>query len=167
MKEAKVTLTKKDLLYDVDALTYKRVDATLAGEAQRAQNALSSDSSEDLDGSILNRLISTRLAKIKRKLAFAIKANNQSMVASPTTTLSESIEIPLMVPDNYTQDQLSSLSDMMHDYLVKGTIRDWYKNAGVVSTVDDSELEELESAIVCSLRVGYTRRPMQPFGPRK
>jgi hypothetical protein len=139
----------------------------MGGEAERTQNALSSDSKEELDGSLINRYIAGRVAKLRRKLAFALKPGNATMTATPAASVPERINFDLLVPDKFTYEQLSAMSELMHEYVVKGAILDWYQFTGIAPTVSKEELELLESAIVSTLRVGFTHRPLQPFGPRK
>ena len=43
MKQASITLYKKELYTDIDAKTFKRTDASLVQHPERTQNAVASD----------------------------------------------------------------------------------------------------------------------------
>lgn len=167
MKSATVTLYKNLLLADIDALTFKRVDGVLSGESDQVKNALSSDSEEALDKNILHRLIETMDAKIRGRIAFCLADADEAL--SVTNELSkdeETFEYAMSVPDAFNKSRLSSLAKKMHDYIVHGTLCDWYAMQNMKGNVSEAGLEAMETEIVCMLRSSYVKRPLQPFGPK-
>lgn len=166
-KPATITIYKKAVLADIDAQTFKRVDGILAGESEQMKNALSSDSSEHLDEHILHGHMETRDADIRKRLAFCLdfyeedlSVNNLLEIDVPT------FEYKLSVPDAFDKQRLKILAKKIHNYLVQGTLHDWYATQNMNGNVSQTELEDMESEIVCMLRKSHVQRPLQPFGPR-
>lgn len=167
MKTCEITIKTEAVLYDVDAITYKRMDATMAAQSDREQNALSSDSAEDLDKYMLLRFIDARDARLRKRLSFALQSEEaETLSVSNEMPTGEAYSYKLNVPDNFTRDKSLSLVAQIHDYFVKGAAYDWYVNAGVQPLVTYEVLELLEQSIINMLRTSYVKRPIQPFGPR-
>ena len=166
-KSATITIYKREILTSVDAQTYKRVDGVLSSESEQAKNALSSDSTENLDKHILHEYMEHRGSTLRNRLAFCLisededlSVNNLLEVEVPT------FEYRLLVPDNYDRQRLQVLAKKMHNYIVQGVLYDWYATQNMKGNVSKEELEEMESSIVSMLRSSYVKRPLQPFGPR-
>lgn len=60
----------------------------------------------------------------------------------------------------------ASLKVLLRKYLTDATLYDWYTKHGVTASITYEDIEAQESKIVCSLRQGFTKRPLQPFGPK-
>lgn len=60
----------------------------------------------------------------------------------------------------------SSLKVMLRKYLTDAVLYDWYTKHGIAASITYEDIDALESKIVCTLRQGYTKKPLQPFGPR-
>lgn len=60
----------------------------------------------------------------------------------------------------------SSLRVLLRKYLTDSVLFDWYTKHGIQSSLTYEGIEAQESKIVCTLRAGFTRRPLQPFGPK-
>lgn len=166
-KPAKITIYKKAVLADIDAQTFKRVDGALSGESDQVRNAISSDSSEHLDENILHGHMEQRDANIRKRLAFCLAPDNGELVV---TNLMEkdvpTFDYQLSVPDKFDKQQLRILAKKIHNYLVQGSLVDWYATQSMSGNVSALDLEDLESEIVCMLRASFVKRPLQPFGPR-
>lgn len=168
MKSASITIKKSLVLYDINALTYKRVDGVMSDQSDKVKNAISSDTEEELDKMLLHRMMEQRDGEIRRKLAFALKGESETLTASNDINDAEPNFIyDLVVPDTFTSASLSALTQNIHRYLVDGCAYDWYRKQGVEYAVGESELEDLEAVIASSLRIGYIKKPLQPFGPAK
>ena len=167
-KPATITIYKKAVLADIDAQTFKRVDGVLAGESDQVKNALSSDSTEDLDEHILHGHMETRDANIRMRLAFcldndgesSLSASNLLDIDTPTFTYA------LSVPEIYDNNRLKILARKIHNYIVQGALHDWYATQNMKGNVSAAELEDMESEIICLLRSSSVKRPLQPFGTR-
>lgn len=166
-KPATITIYKKAVLADIDAQTFKRVDGVLAGESDQVKNALSSDSSEHLDGHILHGHMETRDANIRKRLAFCLDFYEEDMSVSNLLEM----DVPtfvynLSVPDVFDRQRLKILAKKIHNYMVQGTLHDWYATQNMKGNVSQDELEDMESEIICMLRSSFVKRPLQPFGPQ-
>lgn len=166
-KPATITIYKKAVLADIDAQTFKRVDGILAGESEQVKNALSSDSSEHLDEHILHGHMETRDADIRKRLAFCLDFNEEDLSVNNLLEMDvPTFEYKLSVPDVFDKQRLKILAKKIHNYLVQGTLHDWYATQNMNGNVSQTELEDMESEIVCMLRKSHVQRPLQPFGPR-
>ena len=166
-KTATVTLHKQAILAEIDALTYKRADGVLSKESEQLKNALSSDSSEDLDKHILYRCMDTRDANLRGRLAFCLRDTDiDSMSVSNILDTDTKYEFALNVPEKFTGERLKALARKMHEYIMHGTLCDWYATQNMKGNVSETDLEAMETEIVCMLRSSYVKRPLQPFGPK-
>lgn len=166
-KEATITIVKDALFADIDAQTFKRVDGVLSAESEQMKNAISTDSEESLDRHILYRLMETRDAAIRQRLTFCLIPSDEALTAN--NLLDERglyFKYMLTVPENCDKQRLQSIARKIHNYLVQGTLYDWYATQNMKGNVGSAELEEMESSIVSMLRSSYVKRPLQPFGPR-
>lgn len=166
-KPATITIYKKAVLADIDAQTFKRVDGILAGESEQVKNALSSDSSEHLDKHILHGHMETRDADIRKRLAFCLDFYEEDLSVNNLLEMDvPTFEYKLSVPDAFDKQRLKILAKKIHNYLVQGTLHDWFATQNMNGNVSQTELENMESEIVCMLRKSHVQRPLQPFGPR-
>lgn len=166
-KPATITIYKKAVLADIDAQTFKRIDGVLAGESEQVKNALSSDSTEHLDEHILHGHMETRDANIRKRLTFCLDFHDEDLSVN---NLME-IDIPtfvynLTVPEVFDKQRLKILARKIHNYIVQGTLHDWYSTQNMKGNVSAAELEDMESEIICMLRSSFVKRPLQPFGPQ-
>ena len=166
-KPATITIYKKAVLADIDAQTFKRVDGVLSGESDQTKNALSSDSAEHLDEHILHGHMETRDANIRKRLAFCLDFYEEDLSVSNLLEM----DIPtfvynLSVPDVFDRQRLKILARKIHNYIVQGSLHDWYATQNMKGNVSLEELEDMESEIVCMLRSSFVKRPLQPFGPQ-
>ena len=166
-KPATITIYKKAVLADIDAQTFKRVDGVLSGESDQTKNALSSDSAEHLDEHILHGHMETRDANIRKRLAFCLDFYEEDLSVSNLLEM----DIPtfvynLSVPDVFDGQRLKILARKIHNYIVQGSLHDWYATQNMKGNVSLEELEDMESEIVCMLRSSFVKRPLQPFGPQ-
>lgn len=166
-KPATITIYKKAVLASIDAQTFKRVDGALSAESDQMKNALSSDSEENLDKHMLHEHIEERDANIRRRLTFCLVPDNEDLSVSNLLEVDNPTFIyNLIVPDTFDKQRLRSLAKKMHNYMVQGSLYDWYATQNLKGNVTATELEDMESEIVSMLRPSSVKRPLQPFGPR-
>ena len=166
-KLATITLYKTLVLASIDAQTFKRVDGVLSAESDQMKNALSSDSEENLDKHILHEHMEKRDANLRRRLTFCLVPDDEELKVSNILEVDTStFEYNLAVPDTFDKQRLQSLAKKMHNYMVQGSLYDWYATQNMKGSVTATELEDLESEIVSMLRPSCVKRPLQPFGPR-
>ena len=166
-KPATITIYKKAVLASIDAQTFKRVDGVLSAESEQMKNALSSDSKENLDKHILHEHMEKRDANIRERLTFCLVPDNENLSVSNLLEVDiPTFEYNLAVPDSFDRQRLQSLAKKMHNYMVQGSLHDWYATQNMKGNVSATELEDLENEIVYMLRTSFVKRPLQPFGPR-
>lgn len=166
-KPATITIYKKAVLASIDAQTFKRVDGVLSAESDQMKNALSSDSEENLDKHILHEHMEQRDANLRRRLTFCLVSDDEDLSVSNLLEVDKPTFIyNLIVPDTFDKQRLQSLAKKMHNYMVQGSLYDWYATQNMKGNVSATELEDLESKIVSMLRPSCVKRPLQPFGPR-
>ena len=168
MKRATITLYKAIIDKKIDSMTGKRVDASLDQASDRSQNAVASDATERLDGRLITQYRDLRDAELRRRLRFCLVKEDTGgelrvdnvVVATPAYIYK------LNVQDDFTADDLTAMSRMMEDYIIRGTLHDWYSGTGLNPSDNTDALDELADDIASSLRgKHYGRRPIQPFGP--
>ena len=167
MKSATITINKDIVLKDIDAQTFKRADGALSGESDQLRNAVSSDSSENLDKNLLFRFMESRDADVRAKLAFCLTEQDEVLSATNEIDIYDGEFVYLLsVPDTFNKQKLQILATRIHDYIVNGTLYDWYATQNMRAGVTLDELKEMENKISFMLRSSYVKRPLQPFGPR-
>ena len=166
-KSAVIKIYKKVVLADIDAQTFKRVDGILAGESEQVKNALSSASEEHLDEHILHGHMEVRDANIRKRLAFCLDKDEDELSVTNLLDIDvPTFEYNITVPEVFDKQRLKILAKKIHNYMVQGTLHDWYATQNMQGNVSAAELEDMESEIVCLLRSSFVKRPLQPFGPR-
>ena len=166
MKTRKIILHKDQVLYDIEALAYKLTEATaLEG---KAKNVLAADHNETTDGRLLARMMDSRNAQLRKRLRFALLPSSQNVACNNPGTDQEYI-FDLSLADGFNDNMLDPIKTYIHDYFVNGVLFDWYKRLGLqTGAIGAEEVTEIEENIVSALRTpSYTKRPLQPFGPRK
>ena len=108
-----------------------------------------------------------RDANIRRRLTFCLVSDDEDLTASNLLEVDKPTFVyNLAVPDTFDKQRLQSLAKKMHNYMVQGSLYDWYATQNMKGTVTATELEDMESEIVSMLRPSCVKRPLQPFGPR-
>lgn len=166
MKTRRIILHKDQVLYDIEGLAYKFTEA--AAMEGRAKNTIAADHNETLDGRLLARMMDLRNAQLRKRVKFALTATNVS-VSCDNPDENKDYVFDLSLADGFDDNMLEVIKTHMHEYIVRGTLLDWYKKLGVQTiAVDAGEVAELEESVVSSLRTpSYMKAPLQPFGPRK
>ena len=166
-KNATITIYKKAVLASIDSQTFKRVDGVLSTESDQMKNALSSDSEENLDKHILHEHMEQRDASIRKRITFCLVPEDDDLSASNLLEVDvPTFEYKLTVPENFDKQRLKVLAKKMHNYIVQGSLHDWYATQNMKGNVSEAELDDMESEIVCMLRSSFVKRPLQPFGPQ-
>lgn len=162
-----VTVYKNEVYKDIDLYTHKHVDAS-DNQNQQARNAISSDSSEDVDSAVIARYVAFRDAKLRTKIQFALSDKVQVHAADPITLEDGRFVYNLALSEDFNDNALKPLAQFFHRFLVFGALYDWYSQFGMdrPAVFYGSQLEDLEETIASTLRgPSVVKRPMQPFGP--
>lgn len=122
------------------------------------------------DTGVLGRMLEERDAKLRDMLAFCLgepttdtKSNSEGEEEEEEE---ESLVYVLLLGDGVKSSTRSSLKVLVRKYLTEGVLYDWYTKHNIPTTLTLEGIEEMETKIVCMVRQGYIRRPLQPFGPR-
>ena len=166
MKRASITLYKQELYTDIDSKTFKRTDASLVGQPERTQNAVASDVNEQLDELLLMRYCDLWDARMRRRLKFCIVDEGDVLTYTDAPDESDRYTYELQLDDSLTSSDVKAVGTLMHNFIVRGALHDWYLHCGVEPTDTLDMLQDLEDEITSALRGrSYGRKPMQPFGP--
>ena len=166
-KQRLIDIIKEEVYRDIDLLTYKYTEGRDALSSKQG-NAVSSDTSENLDAAIVARLVSYRDAKLRTLIQHSL-ADELQEEANDIQDLDEIFRYKLSVPESFKDAVLGSLATYIHRFLVWGALYDWYAGLGSEqAAVYKQELDQIESDINGLLRCpSRAKRPMQPFGPAK
>ena len=168
MKDLVVRLSKLMLDNDIDQRTYKRMEASLQNGNETSKDAVASDTQEDHDASIITRYRDYRDAKIRKRLVryLVTEVPSHEFVNRPKSPFPDYLYV-FRVPDDFRTEIMEAIKDDLHEYIIRGTLYDWYKYAGIPPLDTEQSLEEMENDILNSLRgkPTATTRPLQPFGP--
>lgn len=168
MKDLTILLSKTMLDNDIDQRTYKRMEASLQSLNETGKDAASSDTEEDQDAEIISRYRDFRDAKIRKRLVRYLVTEVPSHVFTnrPKSPVPDYIYV-FRVADDFRTEIMESIKDLLHEYIIRGTLYDWYRYAGLPATDTEQTLEALEDEILNDLRgkPTATTRPLRPFGP--
>lgn len=147
---------------EIDQATFRRSDAAYGDQSARFRNAVSSDSTEKLDGLVVRRLTDYRDADVRRKLAWCI-IRTQAVVAGNIPQYKDAYVYEMKLPLDFNDEMLGVVATKIDEYLVKGSLKGWYDECGVDCPAYDLDgmLEDISS----TLRGSHVRMPLQPFGP--
>ena len=166
LKQWVITIHKSLVYEDIDRFTYKHVEGSGSADPKQ-RNAVSADTSEHLDGSVIERYTEYRHAKLCKLIQSALESE-ESTTADDIAPSEEPSFIYTLNIQKETKDALRRpLAEFMHRFLVWGVLYDWYSQFGLQQAgVYGSELGELEAEIDAIVRgPSIVKRPLQPFGP--
>ena len=130
MKTRTITIMKKDIFFDVDAVTHVYARTTEGGGIRRA-DSLESDSAEPMAESLLTRFADHRAGELNERLGRFIKAAS-SPVTSASSVLGNAVSytFDFQVEDAFQDELLQSLAAAMEKYISHGVTADWYSATG-------------------------------------
>lgn len=168
-KTRKLILRTPAIMKDIDMLTYKLSD--VASVEGIDNNNLSSDIEETLDGSVLSRFVDERVAELRKRLAFCLE-DEAITVVDNENYLQPEYEFVFILPSAFKDSELKAAVSMMHNYIVRGALYDWYNKLGTPFGAQlANEVNELEHKIVDIFReprvVKHSMIFYQPFGRRR
>lgn len=109
------------------------------------------------DTSVLERMLEERDARLRDILAFCLGDSEDGDCCPFVYNL---------LLNGVKNSTLTSLRVLMRKYLTEGVLFDWYTKHGIATSLTEEGIEAMESKIVCMVRQGYIKKPLQPFGPR-
>lgn len=168
-KTRRVVLRTSSILKDVDSLTYKLTDTVNIEGINK--DSVTSDVEEPLDGFILNQFMDARVACLRKRLSFCLADETIVEVDNDNKACSEYV-FDLILHKSFKDHDLKVAASMMHDYVVRGILLDWYTKLGTnIGANLFSEVTALESKIVDLFRepsfVKHSTMFYQPYGRRR
>jgi len=132
MKTRTITIPKKDIFFDVDAVTHVFSRASEGNGLQRA-DAVESDTGDDLNRELITRFADHRASELSENIGRFLSASG-SAVSSATVGISTATEynFSLHVEDAFLDEMMGALADQIEGYIANGVIADWY------GTVEDA-----------------------------
>lgn len=119
------------------------------------------------DKGVQGRMLEERSVRLRDLLAFCLSDKEAEDVMEDGKAVDTCLVYDIVVENCPKAPSASSLKVMLRKYLTEGTLYDWYTKHGIVSSITYEDVEAQEIKLVCMLRQGFTKRPLQPFGPRK
>lgn len=165
-KLRKITIHKNLIFREIDRLSFRLAD-TAAEDVLK--DKISTDTEDALDGSILNSLLEQREATIRQKLSFALQ-DEEITELDNSNTMNGDFVYNVVLPESFPDKQLPMMAKSLNDYLVKGTLLDWYTSIGTSFGANlIAEVTQLESRVVDIIRKpSFVRHPsVVYFNPHK
>ena len=129
---------------------------------------MASDTNEELDELLLMRYCDLWDARLRRRLKFCIVDDGDVLTYTDAPENNDRYTYSLQLDDSLTASDVKAIGTLMHNFIVRGALHDWYYGCGIDITgiYTEDALQDLEDEITSALRGrSYGRKPMQPFGP--
>jgi hypothetical protein len=165
-KPRKVVIIKQKVYEDVETHTYKYTEAAQL-QSRKAENAISADTTETLDGASIARFVQFREAQLRRDFQKYMPEGN-TFETDDMLDLDNCYVFWFMLPTEFKDSLLRSLTEYVHRFLVFGALYDWYRQLGMLqqAAAYKQDLDDLEADIKAMLMVpSRAKKPLQPFGP--
>lgn len=170
MKTINIILHKDRLYKKIEAMTWKRADASLANRSEREQAAVSADTDDEaVDALLIEDYCNRRDARIRARLKFClIDETGDEMTFDNALIGDPTFEYKFKLDDNVTKGDVQSIGTLLDEYIVRGAIYDWYLRMGYDPVDSEASLQELEDSLVYAIRgKAWGYKPLSPFGPAK
>lgn len=118
------------------------------------------------DSGVQGRMLEERDARLRDILAFCImEPSEEEPMAEDGDIPDEPKYVYSLQLNGMKNHVIASLRVLMRKYLTEGVLFDWYERHAIDSSYTREGIEDLETRIVCMVRQGYVKKPLQPFGP--
>lgn len=167
-KKRSVKIYKSEITKTIDLITHKHVDGS-ALDNVRIGNAVSSDSTEDVDAAVIAEYAAFRDATLRQRIQYALAPILDVAEDDRITLEDNAYEYNLNVTEEFDDNTLKPLATYIHRYLVFGALADWYAQFGMaLADYYGKQLDSIEEQINSILRgPSIVKVPLQPFGPAK
>lgn len=125
-KTRTITLKKKDIFFDIDALS---LDLTrVSGDDVRKSDAVATDTSTITGARTFTRLADKRVADVRQMLKdFLVDVTK---TGGDDLLVASDYVITLDITPEFPDSMLDSIIALAHDYVVKASLADWYTEIG-------------------------------------
>ena len=156
-KQRKITLKKEPILQEIDRLSYKLSDSAIE---DARKDKVATDTEDELDGAIINSFLEGREAVLRKRLTFCL-IEEECVEIDNTNAMNSDFVFQFQLSKEFNDREMRTAVQLMHQYLVKGTLVDWYMHTGVDTGTLGIEVRDLENTII-----GIFRRPYTVCSPR-
>ena len=126
------------------------------------------------DKGVQGRMLEERDARLRSLIAFCLGEKEEEYITETGTdedgkeiiTITGKSIVYEIIDDKCSKPSPSTMKVLLRKYLTDAVLYDWYTKHGIASSITFEDIEAQESKIVCKLRQGYSKKPLQPFGPR-
>lgn len=149
LKCRRILLHQDIMMKDVEAITY-RAGVTAGDELA---DKLSGDFEDALDGAVLSAIMDQRESVLRKRLSFALMKEDIYEVDNSRDE-DNTYVYDLVLSADFPDMDLKTAARKMNDYIVKGTLLDWYNSigAGKYGAHLVEEVNLLENDIVIMFR---------------
>lgn len=164
-----ININTKELLYDIDALTYKttltRKDM-LQDSIAKESYAIKTDEQE-LDRALLIRMLNYRDAEIRVVLIrFLSEVDTGESVDTDLDVFKEAYLYDITTKEDWNPQLLKPLAKHIHRYLVYGTLYDYYNKVAPEFAKEFEDTDSIKDEILKILnwrKSNIVIRPLRPF----
>lgn len=119
------------------------------------------------DTRVQARLLDERDARLRSIIAFCLGGRDRESEIGLQGGVVDAYIVYEVLPEKLSKAPSQNLlTTLLRKYLVDSVLCDWYIKHSIDAPVSPEIIEALESKIVYTLRQGFARKPMQPFGPK-
>lgn len=131
LKERTVVLKVKDLFFDIDAYSYAL--SQMGAEIGRQNDAVATETESDYGKRTLRRIMEQRVALLRQTLKKCLKDAEDEAQKTDVLGETDSYTFTFQVSTETQDSVFEPVKDLMHEYIVKGTLKDWYDYLGLSS----------------------------------
>lgn len=118
------------------------------------------------DKGVMTRKLEERDVKLRGFLSFCLGDKEREDVKDDEGNTDTCLVYDIKVESCPKTPSASSLKVLLRKYLTDSVLYDWYTKHGIEASLTYEEIEAQETKIVCTMRQGFTKKPLQPFGPK-
>lgn len=130
-KDWKITISKKDVFFDIDLLSLY-FSEVVAGDSPVRADRIAAETAKPSQARVFKRLCDHRLSDIKQLLEKFISTETSTSTTreSNNTLVDDNWEVDITINIEADDNTLPTITDLVHDYLVSGALADYYAQIG-------------------------------------
>lgn len=141
-----IQLSKQNLFYDIDAAMHLMGEKLGVDGNVKAADLIKSDTQEYMDRRLMTRWTDAAVAKLKGALARWVAGPGPTSADDAISEASPVYNITLSLSGEFVTSMLKPMADLMHEYVVKESSREWLAKFGVKGA-DEEELRAIVERI--------------------